>query len=297
MSDFRERKGVSEFIPSGIRCQLIRQSRPDYSHGFQVKVLPSLQVVSAWLGRHDDGQALLLRLDHLLGGRCFLRTTSFHFCFETSPLSTLVSVRSALHEPDGVKHLHPRKALRGDIQKSILKDFSGKVGNSRQMLTKTRKWLQERGRDTPTKGLLWYRCRAKRHEIKQQILVSGGKGTVEESRKLIHHKVVQNTSSAKREHFKDLYLAAKARIWPCLSYLWHIRSTAVRLRKMGVSSMYCMYHIRSTAVRLRGIGVPYKYFTCHIRSTAVMLRRIGVVYVSYVPDSLDSCKVTEERGV
>ena len=49
----------------------------------------------------------------------------------------------------------PRKALRGGIQKSILKDFSGNVGDSRQMLTKARKWLQERGRDTPTKGLLW----------------------------------------------------------------------------------------------------------------------------------------------
>ena len=48
----------------------------------------------------------------------------------------------------------PCKALRWGIQTSILTDFLGNVGDSRQMLTKTRKWLQERGRDTPTKGLL-----------------------------------------------------------------------------------------------------------------------------------------------
>ena len=50
---------------------------------------------------------------------------------------------------------YPRKALRGGIQKSILTDFSGNVGDSRQMLTKTGQWLQERGWVTPTKGLLW----------------------------------------------------------------------------------------------------------------------------------------------
>ena len=51
----------------------------------------------------------------------------------------------------------PRKALRGGIQKSILKKNPGNMGDSRQMSTKTRKWLQERGLDTPTKGLLWTR--------------------------------------------------------------------------------------------------------------------------------------------
>ena len=55
----------------------------------------------------------------------------------------------------GLERGRPRKALRGGIPKSILTDFSANVGDSRQMLTKTRKWLQERGRDTPTKGLLW----------------------------------------------------------------------------------------------------------------------------------------------
>jgi hypothetical protein len=49
----------------------------------------------------------------------------------------------------------PRKALRGGIQKSILTDFGGNVGDFRQMLTKTGQRLQERGWDTPTKGLLW----------------------------------------------------------------------------------------------------------------------------------------------
>ena len=49
----------------------------------------------------------------------------------------------------------PRKALRGGIQTSILTDFSGNVCDSRQMLTKTSQWLQERASDTPTKGLLW----------------------------------------------------------------------------------------------------------------------------------------------
>ena len=58
-------------------------------------------------------------------------------------------------------HSHPGALVRSTqgpswgIQKSILTDFSGNVGDSRQMLTKTRKWLQERGRDTPTKGHLW----------------------------------------------------------------------------------------------------------------------------------------------
>jgi len=49
----------------------------------------------------------------------------------------------------------PRKALRGGIQKSILTDCSGNLGDSREMLTKTGQRLQERGRDTPTKGLSW----------------------------------------------------------------------------------------------------------------------------------------------
>ena len=49
----------------------------------------------------------------------------------------------------------PRKALRGGIPKSILTDFSGNVGESRQMLIKTSHWLQERTSDTPTKGLSW----------------------------------------------------------------------------------------------------------------------------------------------
>ena len=52
----------------------------------------------------------------------------------------------------------PRKALRGGIQKTILAEFSGNVGDSRQMLTKTSQWLQERASDTPKKGLLWMRC-------------------------------------------------------------------------------------------------------------------------------------------
>ena len=52
----------------------------------------------------------------------------------------------------------PRKALRGGIQKSILTDFSGNVGDSRQSLSKTSQWLQERASDTPTKGLLWWMC-------------------------------------------------------------------------------------------------------------------------------------------
>ena len=33
--------------------------------------------------------------------------------------------------------------------------FSGNVGDSPQMLTKTSQWLQERASDTPTKGPLW----------------------------------------------------------------------------------------------------------------------------------------------
>ena len=33
--------------------------------------------------------------------------------------------------------MHPRKALGGGIQKSILTDFLGNVGDSRKMLTKT----------------------------------------------------------------------------------------------------------------------------------------------------------------
>ena len=49
----------------------------------------------------------------------------------------------------------PRKALRGGIQKSILTDFLENMCDSRQMLTKTSQWLQERASDTPTKGLLW----------------------------------------------------------------------------------------------------------------------------------------------
>ena len=49
----------------------------------------------------------------------------------------------------------PLKALRGGIQKPILTDFSGNVGDSRQMLTKAHQWLQDRTRDTPTKSLLW----------------------------------------------------------------------------------------------------------------------------------------------
>ena len=57
----------------------------------------------------------------------------------------------------------PRKALRGGIEKSILTDFSGNMGDSRQMLTKTRKRLQERGRDTPTKSLLWLTWRGRLH--------------------------------------------------------------------------------------------------------------------------------------
>ena len=66
----------------------------------------------------------------------------------------------------------PRKALRGGIQKSILTDLSGNVGISRQMMTKTRKWLQERGRDTPTKGFLWHRLvhRNKRQDSQGHIL-------------------------------------------------------------------------------------------------------------------------------
>jgi len=51
--------------------------------------------------------------------------------------------------------VHPRKALRGGIQKSILTDFWGNVGDSRQMLTKTSQLVQERAFDTPTKALLW----------------------------------------------------------------------------------------------------------------------------------------------
>jgi hypothetical protein len=49
----------------------------------------------------------------------------------------------------------PLNALRGGIQKSVVTDFLGNVGDSRQMLTKTSQWLQERASDTPTKGLLW----------------------------------------------------------------------------------------------------------------------------------------------
>ena len=49
----------------------------------------------------------------------------------------------------------PRKALRGGIQKPIVTDLSGNLGDSRQMLIKTSQRLQKRASDTPTKGLVW----------------------------------------------------------------------------------------------------------------------------------------------
>ena len=55
----------------------------------------------------------------------------------------------------GFPQSSPRTALRGGMQKSLLQDFSGHPGVSRQKLTNTRQQLQERVRDTPTKGLLW----------------------------------------------------------------------------------------------------------------------------------------------
>ena len=45
---------------------------------------------------------------------------------------------------------------------------------------------------------------------------------------------------AKREQLKsvkDLYLKAKARIWPCLSYVCHVRSTAESLATSGPLSL------------------------------------------------------------
>ena len=49
---------------------------------------------------------------------------------------------------------NPRKALRGGIQKSTLKDVSGNVGDSRQRLTKIRNGSKNKDW-IPTKGLLW----------------------------------------------------------------------------------------------------------------------------------------------
>ena len=51
----------------------------------------------------------------------------------------------------------PRKALRGGIQKSILTDFSGNMGDSRQMLTKMSQWLQEREEKTRKRLFVWSR--------------------------------------------------------------------------------------------------------------------------------------------
>ena len=81
-------------------------------------------------------------------------------------------LRSLLSEAE------PRKALRGGIQKSILIDFSGNVGDSRQMLTKTGRRLQERAWDTPTKGLLWAtRPHPSASQVrKTQSLAAGGAG-------------------------------------------------------------------------------------------------------------------------
>ena len=50
----------------------------------------------------------------------------------------------------------PRKALRGGISKSIFQRPCQFLAiNAHEMAPRTRRWLQERGRDTPTKGLLW----------------------------------------------------------------------------------------------------------------------------------------------
>ena len=47
---------------------------------------------------------------------------------------------------------HPRKALRGGIQKSILTDFLGNVGDSRQMLTKIGQTAPRTGTEYPHEG-------------------------------------------------------------------------------------------------------------------------------------------------
>ena len=46
----------------------------------------------------------------------------------------------------------PRKALRGGIQKSILTDLSGNVGDSRQMLTKNGAMAPRTGLGYPHEG-------------------------------------------------------------------------------------------------------------------------------------------------
>ena len=51
---------------------------------------------------------------------------------------------------------HPRKALRGGISKSIIQGPCQFLAiNAHKMASGTRRRLQERGRDTPTKGLAW----------------------------------------------------------------------------------------------------------------------------------------------
>ena len=50
----------------------------------------------------------------------------------------------------------PPKALRGGISKSILQRPCQFLAiNAHEMAPRTRRWLQERGRDAPTYGPLW----------------------------------------------------------------------------------------------------------------------------------------------
>jgi hypothetical protein len=52
----------------------------------------------------------------------------------------------------------PRKALRGGISKSSFqRRFQYLAINAHKMAPRTGRWLQERGRDAPTYGLLWSR--------------------------------------------------------------------------------------------------------------------------------------------
>ena len=83
--------------------------------------------------------------------------------FDHVKLSAMITVVDSPHffdlfssKSDVAGTLHPRKALRGGIPKSILKRPCQFLAiNAHKMAPRTTQWLQERHCGAPTKGLAW----------------------------------------------------------------------------------------------------------------------------------------------
>ena len=82
--------------------------------------------------------------------RASCRTWSFINPPRDIPVSTFG------HALEDIRERVPPRALRGGISKSIFQRLCQYLAiNAHEMAPRTGRWLQERGRDTPTQGFAW----------------------------------------------------------------------------------------------------------------------------------------------